>query len=99
MKLTRPHQPLVYGRLGRAALITSPYGLCFGVLASRVAINCSAAGGAATTPARTISLAGISLPYTRRLSPLSGRMVEPSRETPANRPRALEKIKISAPTV
>src|SRR6267378_3129739 len=67
-----------------------PYGLCCGVLASRVEINCSAAGGAGTAPARTISLAETSLPYTRRLSPLSGRIVEPSRETPANKPRARE---------
>src|SRR5437660_10934856 len=67
-----------------------PYGLCFGFLASRVEINCSAAGGTATAPDRTILLAGIFLPYTRRLSPLSGRIVEPSREIPANRPRALE---------
>src|SRR5205823_14030197 len=65
-----------------------PYGLCFGVLASRVEINCSAAGGTATAPDRTILLAGIFLPYTRRLSPLSGRIVEPSREIPANKPRA-----------
>src|SRR6266850_979105 len=40
----------------------SPYGLRFGVLASRVEINCSAAGGTATVPERTISLAGIFLP-------------------------------------
>src|ERR1700686_2161687 len=67
-----------------------PYGRGFGVLASRVEINCSAAAGTATVPERTMSLAEISRPYTWRLSPLSGRIVEPSRETPANRPRALE---------
>src|ERR1700730_16283674 len=50
----------------------------------------AAAEGTATLPDRTMSLAGIFWPYTRRLSPLSGRIVEPSRETPANRPRALE---------
>ena len=66
------------------------YDLCFGVLASRVEINGSAAGRTATFPDRTISFAGIFLPYTCWLSPLSGRIVEPSRETPANRPRALE---------
>src|SRR5205085_2895493 len=38
------------------------YGLRFGVLASSVEINCSAAGGTATVPDRTISLAGIFLP-------------------------------------
>src|SRR2546425_10264578 len=70
-----------------------PYGLCFGVLASRVEINCSAAGGTATAPDRTILLAGIFLPYTRRLSPLSGRIVEPLREIPANKPRAPEVLK------
>src|SRR5260370_20457976 len=67
-----------------------PYVLCLGVLASKVEISCSAAGGTATVPDRTMSLAGIFLPYRRRLSPLSGRIVEPSRETPANKPRALE---------
>src|SRR5258705_8664850 len=82
---------------GRAASTNRAYGLCFGVLASRVEINCSAAGGTATVPARTISLAGIFLPYTRRLSPSSGRILEPSKATPANKPRALEQLKISTP--
>src|ERR1700722_15408583 len=54
------------------------YARCFGVLESKVEINWPAAGGTATVPDRTISLAGIFLPYSRRLSPLSGRIVEPS---------------------
>src|ERR1700682_929425 len=43
------------------------YGRCFGVFASSVEINGLAAGGTATVPDRTISLAGIFLPYTPRL--------------------------------
>src|SRR5438132_11118730 len=72
------------------------YGLCLGVLASRVEIKGSAAGGTATVPDRTISLTEISRPYTWRLSPLSGRIVEPSRETPLNRPLALDSLRIAA---
>src|ERR1700682_5573140 len=75
---------------------STPYDLCFGVFASRVEINGSAAGGTATALDRTISLAETFSPYTRRLSPLSGRIVEPSRERPANRPGALDELKISA---
>src|SRR5258708_34063024 len=77
--------------------LNRPYDLCFGVFASRVEIKGSAAWGTVTVPDSTMSFAEISRPYTRRLSPLSGRIVEPSRETPAKSPRSLEELKISAP--
>src|SRR6266850_3136895 len=71
-----PHNSLPSFLLsGMAGLHQSnrPYDLCLGVLASKVETSCSAAGSTATLPDRTMSLAGIFLPYTRRLSPLSGR--------------------------
>jgi hypothetical protein len=55
-ELARPRQPRDDERRGRTSSTRSPYGLYFGVLASRVEINPSAAGGAATAPARTLSL-------------------------------------------
>src|SRR3974377_149833 len=55
-----------------------------------------ALGGALTAPSITISFASIFLPYRSLFASSSGRRVEPSRETPAKAPRALEYDKISA---
>src|SRR5579883_1318538 len=49
-----------------------------------------AEGGTATAPLEMIASASSFFPYSRSLSPLSGRTVEPSSETPANSPRARE---------
>src|SRR6202795_220652 len=56
------HVPDLSVQLGRTPQPNRPQGLCFGVLASRVEMNCWAAGGTATVPERTMSLAGIFLP-------------------------------------
>src|ERR1700730_14140924 len=58
------HALILPSDVGRTAncIVKWPYDLCLGVLASRVEINCSAAGGTATVPDRTISLAGIFRP-------------------------------------
>src|ERR1700676_654123 len=56
------HALILLSDVGRTASVKWPYDLCLGVLASRVEINSSAAGGTATVPDRTISLAGIFLP-------------------------------------
>ena len=61
-----------------------------------VAIILCADAGAGTVPFSTMSVAVIFFPYTSSLAPLSGRSVEPSSETPANRPREREYVSISA---
>ena len=47
-------------------------------------------GGTGTAPLRMISVAVNFFPYSFSLASLSGRKVEPSSETPANKPRARE---------
>jgi len=56
----------------------------------KVAIRSWAAGGASTFDSEMIRAADMSLPYKRPLASSSGRRVEPSRDTPANTPRARE---------
>src|SRR5262249_33457410 len=52
--------------------------------------------GTATAPLKIMSPASSFLPYSFSFAPLSGRTVEPARETPAKRPRALEYVRTSA---
>src|ERR1039457_4137272 len=73
-----------------------PYFTWCGEVLRRVASNALAAAGAATLPWRTISLALNSFPYRALLAPSSERNVEPSSDTPAKSPCALEYDKISA---
>ena len=63
---------------------------------SRVSSSVDALGGAFTAPSSTISFASIFLPYRFLFASLSGRRVDPSRETPANAPRAREYDRMSA---
>src|ERR1022692_2961801 len=69
---------------------------CFGEALPRSASSRCAAAGGATLPSRTISLALSSFPYRALLAPSSDRSVEPSSDTPANSPCALEYDRISA---
>src|SRR5437868_3711364 len=64
-------------------------------LVNSASISCAVAG-AATLPCRRISFTETSRPYNFRFARLSGRKVEPSRETPANSPREREYDSISA---
>src|SRR6267143_2129252 len=73
-----PGQPEPHRKISSRPVLRGP-----GIQGGDQLLGCLAAGGGGTVPDRTMRLAGISLPYTRLLSPLSGRMVEPSRETPA----------------
>src|ERR1700730_17036234 len=52
--------------------------------------RCCPDAGIEALPPSTISLAVILRPYTSALASSSGRSEEPSRETPANRPRDRE---------
>ena len=72
------------------------FDLLTGDALSNVEMRVDALSGALTAPFRTISFASTFLPYSFSFASLSGRRVEPSRETPAKAPRALEYDKISA---
>src|SRR6516164_3829071 len=59
-------------------------------------MSVDALGGACTACSSTICFASIFLPYRFSFAPLSGRRVDPARETPAKAPRAREYDRISA---
>ena len=62
----------------------------FGEVLSNNDTHSLPAAGTPTFPSRTISLALRLRPYSLRLALPSDRSVEPSSETPANKPRARE---------
>src|SRR6516225_3974646 len=92
---------LIDSLVGQLVLLKSEqlvqdFDLLTGDALSKVESRVEALGGALTVPCRTISFASIFLPYRSLFASLSGRRVDPSRETPANAPLAREYDKISA---
>jgi len=91
--------PLIFRPSSPDCVTRSTYVLCFGVLASRVAINCSAAGAQQLFRARTISLAGISCRRHGGCRHCPHGWWSLRRETPANKPAPLSSLKISGTQV
>ena len=95
MSIVQQYRTSTHGILDRSvpAIFTSSadYLLLFtGEAFCSVASNSLVLAGTGTAFLNTMSCALTSLPYRFLLAPLSGRSVEPSREIPANNPRARE---------